>query len=356
MRYAGFNRGYRHTERGSRFALAIACTGWVGCGSAPLHVAPATNATQAHAASAASTAVAPRFVSPYTYEHFIRAELAVANGDLRAAADGYRRALAGADEDPLVIARLALTLDALDQRDNARELLDRGDALDPTSEAIWLARGEIAERRQDLPAAIAAYERAESFAPLSPQPPLALARALHDSPERALAVLRRFAARNDRWSPHRLHAELSIALMSGDLEASLAGWHALRTVTAATGRETLAVAKLALERGRPWVARELVPDHSMRTLDRDIWLRVLIAVGDMPAAEMMMATTTPAEVGGVAAMAQRYLEIGADDRAAELAATSVALDPQSAALLTLLRAQGLSALADEVATRASLNP
>lgn len=352
MAYAGFNRRRLRARHWHSCVAALASACWVGCGGTPLHAAPEAPATADTAPTTPSSP--PRFVSPYTYEHFIRAELAAAKGDLRAAAEGYRRALAGADEDALVIARLALTLDALGKDEQARELLGRGDALDPTSEAIWLARGEIAERHGDVNDAIAAYERAETFAPLSPDAPLALARMLHDAPERAAAVLRRFAARNDRWNPSRLHTELAQAIRAADLNQALAAFHTLRTVTAATVEETTAVARLALEARRPWVARALVPNSMMRTRDPELWLRVLIENGDVAAAELMINGSTPDELGGVAAMAQRYLEIGALDRAGELAATSVASDPRSAALLTWLHAAGLGALADELQAHGSL--
>lgn len=356
MAYAGFNRADRLTDRAFPCAVTVAfISAWgSGCSSVPIHAAPHTETSQTQTFATASE-LEQRFVSPYTYEHFIRAELAVAVGDLRAAAQGYRRALAGADEDPLVIARLAVTLDALSQQDEARELLDRGDSLDPTSEAISMARGVIAERRGDRDAAIAAYERAESFAPLSPQPPLALARVLHDAPERALAVLRRFAARNDRWSRHRLHVELRIALELADLDDAVTKLHALCTVTTATADELEAVARLALEHGRPVLAHRVLLGPRDRVHDRDLWLRVLIAVHDFEQANLVLASATPEELGGLDRMAELHAAMGADDEAAELAEVSLERDPSSSALSVLLRARGLDALAHEVEASASLH-
>src|SRR5512139_1879293 len=52
------------------------------------------------------TARPGRFVSPYEYEHFLRAERCAALADYACAIDGYQRALLGAEEDPFVLARL----------------------------------------------------------------------------------------------------------------------------------------------------------------------------------------------------------------------------------------------------------
>src|SRR5690606_32400366 len=87
------------------------------------------------------------FVSPFSYEHFVRGELAYLRGDLRQAREEYMLARAGPEDDPLLIARLADVLDRLDREAEALALLREGEALDPESELIWLARGRIAERR-----------------------------------------------------------------------------------------------------------------------------------------------------------------------------------------------------------------
>lgn len=323
----------------------------VGCTTPQVHVAP--SGSNAATRTPESSASVPRFVSPYTYEHFIRAELARAKGDLAGAIDGYRRALAGADEDTLVIARLAVALNDTGRANDADELLARGDDIDPQSEAIWMARGQIAERRQQRDAAIAAYERAETYAPLSPAPALALAHALNDAPERALAVLRRFSQRNERWNAHRLHVELSIALSSSDLDAAVSALRALRTVTHATAKEVEATAQLALERDRPILARELLGTSEEQADDRNLRLRVLLATRDYAAARRLLDGSTPEDVGGLAAMAALYLEVGELDSAADLATTAIQGDPHGSAVLTLLRARGLEALANEVETHAT---
>ncbi|MBZ0115812.1 MAG: tetratricopeptide repeat protein, partial [Sandaracinaceae bacterium] len=109
------------------------------------------------------------FVSPYAYEHFVRAELANIQGNLRAAELEYRRARTGPTDDPLLIARLADVVDRLGREAEALALLDQGEALDPSAEAVWMARGRIAERHGHSDLAIEAYARAAAVAPGSEQ-------------------------------------------------------------------------------------------------------------------------------------------------------------------------------------------
>ena len=106
------------------------------------------------------------FVSPYSYEWFIRGELASARHDWATAVQAYRMALAAPEEDTLVLSRLADALDHLGEPDQAQEVLEHAAQLDISSEAVWLMRGNIAERHGDIDVAIRAYERAEVAAPL----------------------------------------------------------------------------------------------------------------------------------------------------------------------------------------------
>lgn len=355
MDYARFNRADLVAACGwsrcwsrcwwvARLCCLLVCC---ACAHAPLHEAPSiTDADREGPDGTLTTTV--RFVSPYTYEWFIRAELFAAQGDLVRAADAYRQALAGADEDPLVIARLALTLDALGETAEAQAQLRHGDTLDPESEAIWLARGEIAERHQDREQAIAAYQRAQVYAPHSATPTLSLARVLRDAPERALAVLQAFRAHNERWQPERMRIELSIALLERDLERANEAWHALHTLALARAADAEAVARLAMNQARPWLAREVLGSATDRILDRSLWLRVLIAVGDVSAARDILARSTADELGGLDAMAGFYLALGDHTHAAELATLRLAQGANEAATLTLLRANHLNALAAEV--------
>lgn len=342
------------TVRVGHLALVLGCGLAAACASAGgvEHVAPRTVSPPESQPEDAEAAV--RFVSPYTYEHFIRAELARAQGDLEAAAVGYRHALTGADEDPLVIARLALVLDALGQSDEARDLLAHGDELDPESEAVWMARGQIAARHGARTAALGAYERAERCAPMSLGPVAALADLLAEAPERALAVLQRFAARNPRWRPSRLHTELRAALVRSDLDQATSALRALSMVAAPSQAQIESVAGLALEQGRPLLAHLLLGAPSTRMLDRALWLRVELAAHDHAGAELVLSSSTPEEFGGLAPIADGYLAIGHTHRARELAQLALDQAPRPSTAVTLLRASGLDALAAEVAARAAL--
>jgi tetratricopeptide (TPR) repeat protein len=118
------------------------------------------------------------FVSPHQYEWFVRGELALAAGDLDAAAVAFEQARLGPADDVLVVIRLAETERRRGRLDRARELVRVAASLEPTSEAIALERGAIAEQEADLDAALLAYDDAIARAPRSDQGPLARARVL----------------------------------------------------------------------------------------------------------------------------------------------------------------------------------
>src|SRR5262249_28245241 len=153
-----------------------------------------------------------------SYEWFIRGELLAARGEHAAAAEAYEAALSSADDDPYLLARLADARDLAGDSAGAAHALDTALEIDPESEAAWLQRGAIAERRDEVPAALAAYEHAQEAAPRNPDAPLALARVLRaqGSQERAVAVLERFAAQSERGSAAALEARLELARARGD--------------------------------------------------------------------------------------------------------------------------------------------
>jgi tetratricopeptide (TPR) repeat protein len=205
------------------------------------------------------------FVSPYSYEWFVRAELYAATGRHAEAVAAYEAALTSADDDPYVLARLAEAQERAGNHGAAQSSLERALKLDPRSEAAWLARGRIAERRDQVAQALEAYERAESAAPLSPDAPLALAALLRRTshPERASAVLARFAARSGR---------------------------------------------------RPGAARSA---RDREHPDPERALEAALADHDTTTAEALLATTPPDRLGGPVAVAEGYLAIGRPDRALE---------------------------------------
>jgi predicted Zn-dependent protease len=262
-------------RRGCRLALVLLASAPAACG------APSATAKGARTPTSAASPAARRqpqptarsFVSPYRYEWFIRAEVYAATGRYAEAVEAYQMALTSADDDPYVFARLAQAEDQAGENDAAARTLAAGLALDPQSEAIWLARARIAERHGDVPAALEAYERAEAAAPSAPDAPFALAALLRRTghPGRASAVLDRFAARN---------------------------------------------------------ATSVTPPPRPFAVDPRLALDTALAFHDAARVEHLLATTPPDQLGGPVAAAEAYLAIDRPARALELLAErSTANDP-----------------------------
>ena len=273
------------------------------------------------------------FVSPFSYEWFIRAELALEHGDLEAAAEAYRMARAGPEDDPLVLARLADVLDRLERVEEADAVLDEGLELDPESEAVWLAAGRIAERRGRIERALEAYARAESAAPRSEQAPLALARLLRErgAPARAERVLLRFTRRGTRQTAGVLRARLELALAREDTSGATRAVDALLRVAPARSAEVTRVATAALADDRPVLAARLLDAVPESLVDTALRVRALARAGRLERAEAVLATALEERVGGPLGRARLYLTVRRADRAAEIADAVVATssDPQA---------------------------
>lgn len=284
------------------------------------------------------------FVSPYSYEMFVRGELAVARDDLRGAAEAFELARAGPDEDPLVLARLADVLDRLGQREEADEILGTGHALDPRSEAIWLAEGDIAVRRGEREHALEAYERAEAAAPASSTSPIALSRLLRrlSADGRADAVLERFIQRNPERGPAVRRARLELALARGDAVAAAEAVTSLLEIAPAERAEVVRAAELALERGRPGLAARLLAAVPASAGDAGLRVRALVESGRAEEAEAILATAAPEVLGGLVGQSRLFLAAGRPDRAAEIADVAVLTDPGPDAWL----AAGLAKLSE----------
>jgi tetratricopeptide (TPR) repeat protein len=257
--------------------------------------------------------VAPRpFVSPYAYEHYVRAELLRARGRDAEAAEAYRMALSSSEDDAYLLARLAEAADAAGDAAGSDAALATALALDPRSEAAWLARGRIAERRERWADAIAAYERAELAAPASAEATRRLAALLlaKGARERALAVLERSSRRGPADEERALQARLELALLRDDgaqLEAAaaelLARGEGAPELLRRTAAELLAVGKAAL------AARALfrVP---LERADARLRLDVALARADRGGAEKLL-TDLPADwLGGTLEVARAYVELG----------------------------------------------
>ena len=267
----------------ARFATVTAAITLV-CASSCAHDARSgerTVSTQRERVAAA------RFASPYTYEWFIRAELLRGQGQLPAAIEAYRIALSDADEDAYVLARLGSALAEHGEDRAAAAAVERALELEPGSEAGWLARALLSERRGDSEAMLGALERAEQAEPLSPRAPLRLSAWLrqHGHPERAQAVLLRFEARSLAGTRRAQLVRLQHALATRDPDQVFAATAPFRLFGVRAPEPLTEAARQLFERSRPAEALriiELVPETPNESTLR---LKILEACGRWPAVE-----------------------------------------------------------------------
>ncbi|WP_236518909.1 tetratricopeptide repeat protein [Sandaracinus amylolyticus] len=297
------------------------------------------------------------FVGPHSYEHFVRGELAREGGDLRAAADHYELARAGAVDDPLVIARLAEVRDQLGEREAAERALDEGERLDPRSEAIFMARGAIAERHGELAEAVDAYARAVDTGEGSEEPVIALSRVLRESGagERADAVLERYLAEHE-GGVGAARARLSLAMARGD--AATAGLAALELARRSPQHrdEVSRAAEEALGAGHPILAYRLLALMPEGSVPRALRLRVLIAADARSEIEALLASWTPERPEEMLEVARAWLVLGEPENAAELAETALASGSGADARVVLARARLAQGRLGDAATIAAAVP
>ncbi len=198
------------------------------------------------------------FVSPYAYEHYLRAEMAAARGDHAAAAREFATARLGAEDDPFLVAREAENLEASGDHARTDRVLAEGRRLDDRSEALWLVQGRILRGRGDLPAAASAFEHAIEVAPRSSRGPLALSdlRLGQGARDSALTPLIRYLARAPERGADALKVRLRVALMRGALDEALAAADALGPRTL-SDQERRLLTRLALQTQRPGAAARL---------------------------------------------------------------------------------------------------
>lgn len=299
-----------------------------------------------------------RFVSPHSYEHFVRGELAREHGAWQEAAVHYELARAGAEDDPMLAARLADVRDRLGDREGAERALEEGQRLDPDAEIVWMTRGEIAERHGELEVAIAAYARAVEVAEGNADPAIALARVLRERGlfERAEAVLEACMARAaDPIGVAR--ARLALALERSDpLAAGLAALDLVRA-SPAHAREVADAARALLEMGRPTLAHRMVallPEHAIPPVLR---LQVALSAGAYGEAEALLSRWVPDEPEEMVRAAEAWIELGDLVLAGELAQAGLARGAGSRARLVLARARlEEGRMADAAALAADIPP
>jgi thioredoxin-like negative regulator of GroEL len=333
-----------------QLCIAASSCALIGCA----HVAP--HARVSDTATPAAVKPAPAsFVSPYSYEWFVHAELLAARGQYAAAAEAYGMALSSADDDAYLMARLAEALDLAGDRAAAERQLQAGLELDPRAEAVWLELGKIAARHAELEPALHAFERAESAAPSSPEAPLALAELLqaHGHVERALAVLGRFAERSEQGSLPWLRARLELARARNDgtaLAIAASAW-----LDHAGGHSELLqkLARELLARGQAVLAARVLSTLPPEACDPKLLLEAQLEAMRRDEVELLLRTTPPDALGGPLAIAEAYLRIGKPQRAlAALQEQSPAVEdePQRRRLL-----EGLALLGSGQAARAALS-
>lgn len=260
-------------------------------------------------------------VSPYVYEHFMRAELAAQLGRDDEAVDEYRRARLGPTDDVLIVARLAEALDRLGRHDDADRVLAEGEQLDADSEALWLARARIAANRDRLTDAVDAAARAAELAPDSDDPLIVLSDLLRrtDATPRADAVLTRAGD-----SPTALRARVTAAIVRGDGPAAAEAIERLLRVAPARIDEVHAAAELALTDDHPALALHLLqrlPEQRGRTLK----IHALLATGRRAEAAALLRAEPTESFGSPVEHASLLLRAGELDRAIEVAEAAIAL-------------------------------
>ncbi|MEM9068535.1 MAG: hypothetical protein AAGE52_08515 [Myxococcota bacterium] len=284
------------------------------------------------------------FVSPFAYEHFIRGEMALEQEDFQTAINEFELARAGPEDDVLVISRLALAHERAGNAEAADRALAAGASLDAESEALWLARAEIAARRGDSEAAIDAAVRAAEIAPDSEAPILQLAELLRaaDATPRADAVLSQNGS-----SPVAARARLVQAIATEDARAAGEALEQLLRIAPARVGDIERSVRIALADGQTALGLRLLA-HLDADRFADLRARTLLAAGRAEEASVFLQTTASDVFGGPGAHAALALEAGLTDEAIALAESAVALGDLEANLVL-----GHALLAKSKPTRAA---
>lgn len=259
------------------------------------------------------------FVSPFAYEHFVRAELAAGERDAEAV-ELYELARAGAQDDAYVASRQAEAEIRLGQLDAAERTLAEAEALEPDTEELWLATAELRLAREDADGAMNALVRAARLDPTSPTPVLRIAERLarDGAAQRALEEL----AEGLQDHPAVLRAQLSLALEQGDARRAATAAEKLAARVPLVVGELVQAGRAALEAGRPALASRLLAGPA---LDREpgvpaLRARTLLALGEREAAEALVLATAPDALGGRGEAARLLLAIGHTEMARDMAA------------------------------------
>lgn len=280
------------------------------------------------------------FVAPHSYEHFVLGELARGRGAFEEAIEHYELARAGAEDDPLLIARIADSRDRIGDRAGADRAIQEGMRLDDRSQAIWMARGEMAERRGEAEAAVESYARASELADGDEAPVLALARVLRErgSLDRADAVLEEWLARAER-STGAARARLALALSRDDARAAGLAALELARSSPSHAREVIESARTVLDAGHPTLAHRILALVPEASVPRAFRLEVAIAADHRSESEALLASWAPETPAELLAAARAWIVLGDPDQAAELARVATSRGAGNDARLVLAQAR-----------------
>lgn len=321
-----------------------------GCGGTAATAAPATsvartppNTPQAGTGTHALSVQArrPHFVSPTSYAAFIRAELALAADNPQRAVREYERALADVELDVYLLCRYAVALHRAGQAEAASHILDEASRYAPMAGLPWLTRGELALSADDKRTALWAYQQAVALQPAALQPSRRLAYTLEQlgAHERAEAIWLALAAHNPTRAIDHLHAELQLALHSGETEQAERRLLQLAALGEASPEERTTVAEHLLQRGRPVEAVQWLAPLVTNRQNAPLKLAAFRAAGDDDALRALLLEFPSDWLGAPPVVAAALLHLGEANRALALLEAAQKLTSENAADTQQLLAQ-----------------
>lgn len=226
----------------------------------------------------------------------MRAELLRARGQLAAAIDAYRAALAGSDDDAYMLARLGSALDEAGEHEQAQRVLQEALEHDPACEAAWIARAGLFERAGATQEALDSLQRAAIAAPTSARAPLLLSKLLakHGQPERARDVLAQYRAHASGAGVDVHRVALDEALLEGDPDKVFQATLPYRMGAAARAVDRLnRAAQLLLSHQKAALALRVIELLPAEQREPALELRILAAVGSRAQIEAWLVTHEP---------------------------------------------------------------
>jgi tetratricopeptide (TPR) repeat protein len=337
-------------DRLTKLPGLLGCALWLaGCAHAPEPQSEQAGSTLPVASTRALPSSVP-FVSPTSYEGFIRGELYAARGDDVRAISAYRAAIELGESDPFLVAQLAEALDRSGQTAAAEAQLEAALAKHPRSEALLLASARIARRSGHEARALSAYARAQEVAsaPAAALERIGYLRELGGA-ERSVEALKALAEQHAGLHKggvrDRLRIELELALAErtdGEVARCARDWLALGGGDPALTRRA---AETLLAQGHAALALELLAAVAPSELDTPLRLRAALALGRSAECEHILSSMPPHWLGGPLAMAEAYLRAGRPDQALRVLQESESTQdaPAAAARRAELIARALAA-------------